>query len=522
MGKEIIVAEKPKQAEAIKTATDGIQTIAAAGHLLGLKPKKRLWTPPYFELEWVTPNKKTDEKLKKIIKKIQAADEIIIGTDFDSEGQLIAYNILKEAEVGCKSVRRMKFSSLEHDELKQAYENTIEFDILLARSSEVRHYLDWYFGMNISKALTIRMKHDLEIEKKFYLTPVGRVQTPILSFLSIREIEILEFMSKDEWRTRVYGVIPGENNVYKIKTFFHENYEDVEETIEYPQGWIEQIIENECQRKFLPPNKDFVVKECLKQRINPDIVDRVMQELYIDRYISYPRTTSKNYTEHGIDTKKYLNNLDLVDLEFKVDPNSYISPNEESPEGPHPALYPLRHYPDRDIGRLVWNVIVESFVKCHLPPEEYIERITRTDIGSCIIEDYGTPESFKEGINLDLFYDVEKIKTTPPRRYDLQEVYDHMIKSNLGTVDTRTQILTKILRTYVFQTDDGLFTSSKGVKVINTIKVLCPDLISVDLTKKFENQVLSIQKDDSNINNILKEAKETVSDIVQKILEKKS
>lgn len=520
MASEIIIAEKPKQADAIKKATDGITTIPAAGHLLGLKPKKRLWEPPYFDLEWVTPNKKTAEKLDKMIKKLKAADDVIIGTDFDAEGQLIAYNILQQAGIDPKTVKRMKFSSLEHDELRHAYDNPIDFDILMAKSAEVRHRLDWSFGMNISKALTIRMKRDIDVEKGYYLTPVGRVQTPVLNYLALLETEILEFMGKDEWRVLIYAVKSDENTVFELDGYYLDTEREVELLIRYDRGLVYKITAIKEEKSFLPPNKDHVVKECLKEGIGPEIVDRVMQGLYLDGFISYPRTTSKNYTSHNIDTFKYLDNLEIDDLDFKFDTGGFIDPNEEKPEGPHPAIYPIKHYHDRDIGRLVWDVIVKSFVKCHLPPEEYLRRTMEVHIGKYRVETKNDADidGCKEDELLEIYFDVKKQKTTPPRRYDLKKVYEFMIKNQLGTVDTRTQILSKIMRTYVFETNDGLFTSGKGVKITNILRDICPELISVDLTQKFEEHVKSIQKDDSNIDKILDEAKETVSKIVGDIL----
>lgn len=442
---------------------------------------------------------------------------------FDAEGQLIAYNILKEAEIDPASVKRMKFSSLEMDELKAAYHNPIDFDILLAKSAETRHYLDWFFGMNISKALTIRMKCGLEVDKQSWhksKTPVGRVQTPVLNHLALREIEIQGFFGIDEWKVRIYGVVPDENTVFHIDTIYCEDEVEVSKFTKNVTGFVDTLIDHKHQRTFLPPNKDFVVKECLKIGIGPQIVDRVMQDLYLDRYISYPRTTSQNYTDHGIDTKKYLDALDISDLEFDVDTKDFIEPNELEPEGPHPAIYPIKHYYERDIGRLVWDVIVKVFIRCHLPPEEYIEHELKIDIGDALVKSFETDvKGLQEGKQLDLVYDVILQKTTPKPRYDLDDVYDHMVENNLGTVDTRTQILTKLMRDYIFETNDGLFTSSKGVKITKTLKEICPDIISVDLTKKFEGYVQSIRKDDSKIDGIIDEAKETVTNIVNKLLE---
>lgn len=513
----VILAEKPKQAKAIKDAT-GIKTFPATGHLLTLMPKKK-WDPPYFDLEWRPKNKKKEDQLKTLVNKLKAADKIVVGTDFDPEGQLIAYNILEQAGIDVADVQRMKFSSLEPEELLSSYENPIEFDLLLARSAETRTFLDWFFGMNISKALTLRLKRDMKIERAYYLTPVGRVQTPVLNFLSVRENEILEFIGKEEWVVRAYGTIPEKNMVFHLHTFTASTKKIAESIAGCDQATIKKYKEETIDHKYYPPNKDHVVGECLKKGLKPDIVDRVMQELYQDAYISYPRTTSKNYTAHGINTRKYIQALDLNDISFKFDPKELRNePNEKAPEGPHPAIYPLKHYPDKDIGRLVWDVIVNSFLKCHLPPEERIERAMDVEIiGYGRVDSYDVPEGLTQGNDLQVYYDIKKERTAPPRRHDLQKTYAFMVENKIGTVDTRTQTITKLLYTYLYQTDDGLFTSSKGVKVTKMLKDLCPDMIGVDLTRKFEKYVENIKKD-GKTEEILKEAKETVTEIVKNIL----
>lgn len=152
----LIVAEKPPASRRIKRAT-GVHTLAAVGHLLELRKKQRRWTPPYFDIEW-QPRKRTLKRLGKIVEALQSADDIYIATDYDPEGQLIALNILRHADVDPGGVKRMKFSSLEQEMLQQAFQNLVPFDLNLALSAEVRHYLDWYFGKNLSKVLTVIYK----------------------------------------------------------------------------------------------------------------------------------------------------------------------------------------------------------------------------------------------------------------------------------------------------------------------------------------------------------------------------
>jgi len=92
--RRIILAEKPSAGNKLQDAL-GIAAIPAVGHLIELKPKARKWTLPYFDLQWVVRKKEAD-RLSKIVRRLKDADEIYIATDYDSEGKLIAYNILKK------------------------------------------------------------------------------------------------------------------------------------------------------------------------------------------------------------------------------------------------------------------------------------------------------------------------------------------------------------------------------------------------------------------------------------------
>ena len=90
---------------------------------------------------------------------------------------------------GCSS--RMKFSTLTKKDIVEAYENRIPIDRHQVDSGVARHILDFYFGVNISKAL---MKSVSAAKKRFLKLSAGRVQTPTLSILVDREKEIKKFV----------------------------------------------------------------------------------------------------------------------------------------------------------------------------------------------------------------------------------------------------------------------------------------------------------------------------------------
>src|SRR3989338_1694041 len=185
---ELIITEKPKAAQRIAEAladgkavkkgergvyyyeiTHGKKDIVvgcAVGHLFGLaeKEKKRGMSYPVFDVEWKPTyettksaafSKKYFDMLKKLAK---ISDSYVVACDLDVEGEVIGYNILRYI---CKQkdAKRMKFSTLTKEDLVEAYEKvspTIEWG--MARAGETRHELDWYWWINLTRALTSSIK----------------------------------------------------------------------------------------------------------------------------------------------------------------------------------------------------------------------------------------------------------------------------------------------------------------------------------------------------------------------------
>lgn len=514
---QIILAEKPAAGIKIKDALDR-PTISATGHLLELEPESRGWIPPYFNLIWRVSNKKKGEVLAKIIKKLQEADEICIATDYDPEGQLIAYNILREAGISTSDVLRMKFSSLETDEIVKSYQNPLAFDDQLAISAEVRHYLDWYFGMNLSKILTQKLKTEGS-QRKFFLTPVGRVQTPVLNYLVSKEKEIMRFVDKEVYRVDIMGIY--DQKYFDIGYITFEELAEAERFMgENEEGWIDEIEERKEEIVYLPPNKDYVVNRCLSRRISPDVVDYTLQDLYLDGYISYPRTVSQKYT--GVDTQKYLKRM--IDAFPEASKAVGREPREGDIEGVHPAIYPIRPYTDKDLSGVVFRIIVEAFVKCHLPPEIRIEKLIYVAFGERRYISSDNPD-LNEGDTFDLKFSVEKTKTTPPGRFRPARIYEWMVTKNLGTVDTRSVILsdiTKRWKGYAFETSEGLFASSKGMRIVDTLAMMYPAILDVDLTRNFEGYIESVRNGGLSRDEVLLKGRNTVTEIVEKIREEEN
>ena len=237
-GYKLIITEKPQAAGKIAAALsngkdnkisknkvsyyeferngDKIVVGCAVGHLFSVSQIAKGSDYPIFDIGWY-PNFEVNKKdftkayynvLKSLVK---GASEIIVATDFDVEGEVIGYNIIRYI-AGQKDAKRMKFSSLTADELQKSYENrlpSIEWGQAIA--GETRHFLDWMYGINLSRALMSAVKK----AGKFKIMSIGRVQGPALRLIVDKELQIKDF-KPSPWRLLIKMEINLQLNILGI------------------------------------------------------------------------------------------------------------------------------------------------------------------------------------------------------------------------------------------------------------------------------------------------------------------
>ena len=145
--------------------------VPAAGHLFILTPSKennpKGWNYPVFNLEWVpTYTKKvtawTENYLRNIQDLSRDASDFINAADVDAEGEVLLFNILRFI-CNVKDAKRMKFSTLTRDELRESYQKmspTILHSTL--ERGLTRHELDALWGLNLTRALTLALKSQVD------------------------------------------------------------------------------------------------------------------------------------------------------------------------------------------------------------------------------------------------------------------------------------------------------------------------------------------------------------------------
>src|SRR4051812_22774425 len=247
MTKSLIIAEKPSVAQDIVralTPTSGkfekfaehfenerYVVTSAVGHLVEIKApeeydvKRGKWSfanlpviPPHFDL---APIDKAKTRLNAVVKLVRRKDvtELINACDAGREGELIFRLIAQYAEPARgktdKPVRRLWLQSMTPQAIRDGFEKlrTDEQMQGLAAAARSRSEADWLVGINGTRAMTAFNSRD----GGFFLTTVGRVQTPTLAVVVEREERIRKFVSRDYWE--IHASFQAEAGEYSGKWF---------------------------------------------------------------------------------------------------------------------------------------------------------------------------------------------------------------------------------------------------------------------------------------------------------------
>jgi len=202
-GKKLVIVESPTKMKSIQGYLgDGYEVLSSVGHIRDLADKKDIpaelkktsvgkysidiendFTPLYVESD---RGKKTVAELKRALK---TADELLLATDEDREGEAIAWHLL-EALKPKVPVKRMVFHEITKDAIRAAVDNTRELDLALVDAQETRRILDRLYGWDVS---------DVTRRKVGQGTSAGRVQSAATRMVVERERERMAFVSASYW-----------------------------------------------------------------------------------------------------------------------------------------------------------------------------------------------------------------------------------------------------------------------------------------------------------------------------------
>ena len=568
---ELIITEKPNAASKIAEAlaegkpikenmegvpyykvTRGKKDIVVAcavGHLYGLDEKeKKGWRFPVFDIEWkpaadISKKSGFSKKYLNVIKKLaKEADEFTVATDYDQEGSVIGKNIITLA---CKKkdANRMKFSTLTKPDLIEAYETKSKhLDWPQATAGETRHYLDFYNGINYSRALTSSIK----AAGSFKLMSTGRVQGPTLKIIVDREKEIKAFKPVPFWQIELQGAVNKGDVVAWHKQDKFWDKKEADKVMQKVRNEKKAVVDKAEKKQFnqqAPVPFDLTTLQMESYRchgISPKEALSIAQELYTSGFISYPRTSSQQLSDK-IGYKKIMMQLQkqkaYSQLISKLLSKKLIPNNGEKTDPAHPAIYPTGIAPVNLIQRedKIYDLIVKRFMATFAEPatretmtidvnckdEIFIAKGTRTiEKGWHVFyEPYVKIEEEElPAVNKNDVVSVRKItmhdkETQPPKRYTPASIIKELEKRNLGTKATRSEIVdTLFQRGYV----DGksIEATNLGIKTVETLEKYAPKIVDEELTRHFEEEMEKIMENKIKKEDVLKDAEKKIKEII--------
>jgi DNA topoisomerase III len=274
--KTLVIAEKPSVAQDIVKAltptsgkfekhddhfeNDKYVVTSAVGHLVEIQApeqydvKRGKWSfanlpviPPHFDLK---PVDKTKTRLNAVVKQAKRKDvnALINACDAGREGELI-FRLIEQYAGGTKSldkpVQRLWLQSMTPQAIRDGFDNLRTNTQMqgLADAARSRSEADWLVGINGTRAMTAFNSRD----GGFFLTTVGRVQTPTLAVVVEREEQIRKFISRDYWE--IHAEFAATAGTYPGKWFD-------------PKWKKEEDAEKKADRKWTAAEAQAIVRRC--------------------------------------------------------------------------------------------------------------------------------------------------------------------------------------------------------------------------------------------------------------------
>ncbi len=467
--------------------------------------------------------------LKKYAKQ---CNQCVIGTDADIEGCNIglidALPVIKRENPNI-NVTQMWLSSLQKSEIIQKYNNQISPKWNWADSGEARSLIDAIIGFSATREVTNTLRPLLkQINRKF--VSIGRVQTSLLYLIYLRNKKIKEFTPIP------YFTIEG-NFSYDTHQFkgsheenpFKQNEQAQAQTI-YNKIKNEKLarIINQSRKKFIkhpppPLNTSKALMLLTKNlRISANVALKVMNDLYLNKIITYPRTDSDIYKEnfnHKSLIKNFTNHSKYGNYASNlVTKNKFRATRGKKDAGDHPPITPLeslelnsskfknnlqvkvynlisRHYLALFGDRAVESkVYLKLDVKNEIFNSSFVSLISKgfLSIAPFLKRNY-SPLINIEGNKLPIKnITFNRKETQPPSFYSDTTLLRLMEKNNLGTKSTRPGIIQTLV-------DRGLITKEKRHYEITPLGIfLIENLIEIwlpFLKPKFTQMIEALLED---------------------------
>ncbi len=492
-------------------------------------------------LEYSVSLKSIEKVLKSLARK---ADEVIIATDYDREGESIGKEALSIV-LGVNpslEVKRARFSSLTPEEVRKSFQNLSEFDENLADAADTRREIDLLWGAALTRFISLSSRRT----GKQFLS-VGRVQTPTLALIVEREKEIKAFKPKDYWEVKLKCVKGREEftAVHEKEKVFNEEEAKKIKAKQFKEAIVVRI--NKTKQKLSPPtpfNTTEFLRAAASIGFQPLKAMSIAESLYMKGFISYPRTDNTYYS--SIDFRKTLKMLSSINvfsgLCKKLLEKKKLTPTHGKKKATdHPPIHPVSKATPSDLSKEEWKVyelVVRRFMATLAEPSELLSVKAVLEAegekfiarGKTVIvqgwkeyypysktEEEKLPE-LSEGEKVRVKkLEVEKKQTKPKKRYSLSELVRLMDKLGLGTKSTRAEILQKLLDRRYVSGKKTLTPSETAFAVVDVLEKHASEITKPEMTSKLEEEMDLVEKGKKKKEEVVNESRDLLKKVLAKV-----
>jgi DNA topoisomerase-1 len=372
----------------------------------------------------------------------------------------------------------------------------------LAEAGRTRHFIDFIYGINLSRALTQSFKVSNH-GKRYYNLSIGRVQGPTLAFVVDREIDIRRHVPVPYWNIHAEFEKNGqviESRYYQQKIRTLSNATSIVEACRNESGKIIEIKSQKISLKAPPPfNLGDLQREAYRVfKFSPSYTLKIAEKLYMSALISYPRTSSQKIPP-SIDYKKIILGLSKISLfvpyntsdkkSSEANQNVYknlaasllsethLSPNEGSKTDPaHPTIYPTGEKPKGKLDPTeleLFDLIIKRFfatfgkpavsehttITIHVKDDHLFTADSRKTLHEgwmLYYKPYSNiipmnsqgqlPKLYMGDVLKNINIAADEKFSQPPARFNQATLLEQMEKDNIGTKATRSDIISTLFK----------------------------------------------------------------------------
>ncbi len=540
---KLVIVESPTKCETIKRYLgDDYVVKASYGHIRDLATKGKGGLGIDIEHRF-TPAYIINKDKRKVVYELQNlaknADEVILATDPDREGEAIAWHLAQVLDLDVKTNKRLEFHEITRDSINAALKNPRTIDLDLVSSQETRRMLDRIIGFKLSSLLN----------KKIHSKSAGRVQSATLKLAYDQELEIEKFVPEEYWKINCKIIIA--NKEYDV-TFISDELNNKEIKDKESAQRILSLLKDkltvasaEKSVKVVESKVPFTTSTLQQEafsrlKFKTDKTQRVAQSLYEGiqvngehvGLITYMRTDSTRLAPTFVNRanafiletfgKEYIGKVKAFKAnELTQDAHEAIRPtsNHRTPESVRQYLSPDQY----NLYKLIYNRTLASLMKGK--KEEVMSIVLESsgvkfklDFTRTLFQGYEViykdEEEVKHYKNLpsinvgDEFTisskDIEQKFTTPPSRYSEAKIVKMMEEVGIGRPSTYASTISTLKkRKYVDEEKGILIVTDQGKKTAHVLEKYFPNIVNAKYTAEMETKLDTISEGNNSSLEIL-------------------